>query len=233
MNNKMLITGIAMMLAASVQAQVLYDGGNLATASDWVLLEATAPGVDTSPRDGLLDAPANSGPIKTTDGKTGWQLNDQNADGGFNLPQFTIPLNPARAAELANEGFTLLMEVENVGTGGGLWFGFDGDSPFGSDDSRVAFAGAGDVAANGKTHLLTLIWDPGPSVLSISIDGGAATALTLTANSNNAYTGPDDGSAMILIDSGSSSGTSARWNLVRAEFYKAPDRSLDLILIQK
>ena len=225
---KKLLGKVVFLLAVSCMAApgnadtiTLYDGGDLSTHTDWFLREATAPGTDGD-ANRLIDPPDNNGAITSADSLlTGWQLNDQNGGGAFNLPQFQYDFNPTLAAEMATNGFTLTVEFENLGTGGGLWFGFDSASGFGASDQRSNIVPSS-FANDALVHTLELTWDPNTSTFSSTIDG-AANSISFGGSGDNNYTGPDDGSAMFLFDSGSSAGTSARWNFYSASLTVIPE----------
>ncbi|MGB0775666.1 MAG: PEP-CTERM sorting domain-containing protein, partial [Akkermansiaceae bacterium] len=173
-------------------------------------------------------SPGNNGPIVSGDGNNGWQMRDQNTTGAGNLPQLQYAFSSTVADDMHTNGFTLTFVIENVASSGGIWFGTDG-ARFGSGaDARVQVVNNGLVANDNDEHTVTLTWDG--TNLSRTIDGGSATNISLANNGDNNYTGADNGSAMFLVDSGSSNGTSAGWNIISAELNVVPEPSSSALL---
>ena len=208
--------------AGFASATLIYNGGDMAADANWTIRES-APGVDTTPMDGLLDGTANNGPVLTTDGNAAWQLNDQNTGGGFDLPQLKHEFDPATASDMATKGFSLTFRFENLGTRGGIWFGYDDQAGFAGSDQRLALVGVGSAATDGTTQTYVLSWDPNSSTMFGSLDGASPSALSFGNSSDNHYTGADNGSAMFLVDAGSSGNTGAAWNLVSADLVVVPE----------
>lgn len=213
-------------LASEAALVSMYSGGDMSVDSNWFIREGVA-GTDGD-LSGIIDTPGNNGPIVSGDGNAGWQLRDQNGTSAGDLPQLQYAINPTLTGDMNTNGFTLTFVIENVGSGGGIWFGQDGTNFGSAADSRVSIVNNALIANDNNEHTVAVTWD-GIS-LTRTIDGGAAATLSLSNNADNNYTGPDTGGSMFLVDSGSSGGTVAGWNIISAELNVVPEPSSTALL---
>ncbi len=240
-------TFAATTLAANAATVIsLYDAGTGASADDprnqgWIFREVTAIGSDSS-GDGIIDnsvtqGNANHGPVITEGGpnagvgENAWQLRDRNGGGSYNLPQFAYQLDADTTTSMNDNGFTLTVAIENVGSGGGVWFGVrdpqenaGASGMFGrTASSRTAFTSG--ASNDDSIHTLTLTWDPHAGTMTRAIDGGVGVATTWGGSTSSNYIGSVDGGSQLLIDSGSGTPVTAGWNLVSAELSIVPEPS--------
>jgi hypothetical protein len=122
--------------------ELVYDASEAdpdPASQGWVAFEVTATGVDINPQDGLVDAPANVGPV-SDGGQAVWQIYDRRAEAGLDFPSYSVALGPDELGELYRNGWEFAATVRAVGMA--RWAGFTGWGLIAEDDPGWNFAGA-------------------------------------------------------------------------------------------
>ncbi len=111
----------------------------------WGSSEVTAPGADAAPVDGLIDAPANVGPINDAQGAS-WQIVDQLSATSLDSPAYPITFEPGQFEALYDHGWEYEFTVKAVQetdfsgfTGWGLTAANDPGWGFSGSSARVGF----------------------------------------------------------------------------------------------
>ncbi|WP_269538768.1 DUF6531 domain-containing protein [Cerasicoccus fimbriatus] len=127
---------------------ILYDAGLThpdPTNQGWGGSEVSTPGADISPVDGLIDAPANVGPINDAQGAS-WQIYDQLASSSLDSPAYPISFEAEQFKALYIHGWEYEFTVKAVQetdfsgfTGWGLTSANDPGWGFTGASARVGF----------------------------------------------------------------------------------------------